>query len=250
MRAARAYGEARREGRVLDGVCVDPPHGFRISEALAIYGGEAAVATECLHCPANVLADANSAAVAGCYGLLPLPEDPAVVHEAIEQATHAAYGSINWSLVCPATQPRWYGLWIDSPLWAEHLLVRYLILSAAVIKDATCRRAVAELLLAFNVAYEANVPLHVRLYPRGRLEGNWWLLVAHCPRCKAAWHDERSRRCSVCGYAGNAAPVKRRRARGRRPYVPLSRLLGTDEAAAFLVRYEVFRRQPRLTDQA
>ena len=39
LRAARAVSDARREGRVFEGLCVNPPDGFRIDDALAVYGG-------------------------------------------------------------------------------------------------------------------------------------------------------------------------------------------------------------------
>src|SRR5262245_21282712 len=72
LRAARAVSEARREGRVLDGLCVQPPDGFAISDALEIYGGEQVVEQACGECPANAARMALGEEWAGCYGLFPL----------------------------------------------------------------------------------------------------------------------------------------------------------------------------------
>src|SRR5204862_6701031 len=55
LRAARAAGDAGLEGRVFEGLCVSPPSGFRIADALAIYGGLSAIEQACRDCPANAL---------------------------------------------------------------------------------------------------------------------------------------------------------------------------------------------------
>jgi hypothetical protein len=241
LRAARAVSDARRESRVFEGLCVDPPDGFRIDDGLAIYEGLAAVERECGGCQANALAELVPQTLAGCHGLVPLPEDPRPIHDAVERGIEAAYPGIDWNGLCQVTKPRWYGLWLNSPPWAEQLMVRFLVLNAAPITDERCRAAVAELLTALNVAFNADCRLHVELYPGGRVEDGWWLLNPHCPWCKAAWSDSRSTECNCCGYVGHAAPETKRRARGRRPYFPLDRLLGKEAAADFLVRYEEFR---------
>src|SRR6478752_1969051 len=69
LRAAIALNAARREGRVFEGYCVAEPLGFRIEEALAIYGGLEAVERTCGSCPANALARNWRRAVAGCVGM-------------------------------------------------------------------------------------------------------------------------------------------------------------------------------------
>lgn len=244
LRAARAVSDARREGRVLEGLCVQPPNGFRISDALAIYGGEAAAGEACGRCPANALAQENPGALAGCYGLVPLPADAASFHAAIEAGIDAAVGGQRWSQAFPATRQRWYGFWQASPLRGELLLAAFQALTSAGIDD----RAFRELLRGMSVAYSAGCSLHARLYPPGRVEGPAWRLAPHCPECQAQWPEARSRQCGVCGYAGHPAPEKKRLARGLRPYFPLARLLGEREAAEFLLRYQAFR--ARRPDQA
>ena len=251
LRAARAVSHARREGRVFEGLAVDPPNGFRIDEALAIYGGEEAVRRACGDCPANALAGddhplfregptSESPQLAGCYGLVRLPDDPTRFHAAIDQGIARSYGTIPLENLCPVTKPCWYGLWLDSPLDAEHLFVRYNVLAAAPLDDAICRLGVAELLIALNVAFNAGLRLHVRLYPPGQVDETWWRLVPHCPRCCASW-TQTAARCGVCNYVGHPTQNRKRRARGTRPYFPLDRLLGPERAAELIVRYESFR---------
>lgn len=249
LRAARAVSDARREGRVFEWFCVEPPNGFRIEDTLVVYGGLPAVERACSECPANALAEMDSGALAGCYGIVALPDDPTTVHQAIEQGIERAYPSVDWSGICVVTTSRWYGLWMESPLWAEHLLVRFCVLEATAIENDVTREGVRRLMVGLNVAFNADCRVHVALYPRGRVEGTEWQLVTHCPRCKAEWGDDDERHCSVCGYAGSPAPDVKRKARGTRPYFPLERVLGSEAAEAFFVRYEAFRAQQRLPHQ-
>jgi hypothetical protein len=249
LRAARAVSEARRDGRVFEGLCVEPPNGFRLDEALAVYGGAEAVERACDECPANALAEDEADALAGCYGIVAMPENPSAVHDAVERGIGRAYANTDWSELCAATTPRWYGLWMGSPLRAEQLLVRYRVLEAAVIEDEVTRDGVRQLLTGLNVAFNADCRVHVAMYPRGRVEGTQWQLVPHCPRCKASWNDVDPRHCNTCGYDGYPAPDMKRKARGSRPYFPLERLLGKEAAEAFLLRYEAFRVSQRLPDQ-
>lgn len=241
LRAARAVSDARREGRLFEGFCVDPPHGFRIDDALAIYGGAQAVELACGECPANALAEIEAGTLAGCYGILAMPDDLTEIYAAVERGIARAYPNSAWSDLCVATTPPWYGLWIDSPLQAEQLLVRYRVLEAAAIKHEAARDGVRQLLTGLNAAFNTDCRVHVALYPRGRVEGTSWRLGPHCPRCHAAWNDPNSRRCFVCGYEGHPASDRSRKARGLRPYFPLDRMLGAEAAQEFLVRYEQFR---------
>jgi len=250
LRAARAVSDARREGRVFEGVCVDPPHdGFRLDETLAVYGGAEVVERACGKCPANALAEADAGALAGCYGVVPMPDDPTPIHDTIEQAVGWPYRNADGSGLCAMTTPRWYGLWMNGPFKAEQLAVRYRVLEAAAIEDEVTRHSIRELLTALRVALNAGCRVHVALYPRGQVEGTWWRLVPHCPCCKAPWNDLRPRHCNVCGYDGHPAPDMRRKARGSRPYFPLQRLLGAEAATEFLLRYEAFRTGQRSPDQ-
>jgi hypothetical protein len=245
LRAARAASDARRENRVFEGLAVDPPHGFRLNEALAIYGGESAVAAACRACPANCVSSptlrvghASELMYAGCYGLTPVGQHVSI---AVEQAIeHMGLASEVVNSFPPST-PRWYALWINSPLSMQQLAVVGPLIAAVGLSDLAAGCA---------TALSANLPLHVRLYPAGKVEGTWWRLVAHCPRCKGAWPGERSRQCRVCGYVGHPAPDKKRRVRGRRPYARLDHVLGAGESTEFLARYFDFQMQQQPPDRA
>jgi hypothetical protein len=194
LRAARAASDALAEGRVIDGLALAPPLGFRLADALTIYGGAAALEQHCRHCPANV----SESGWAGCFGMTPLPPHD----EAL------------------------YRLLIESPLSHEQAA-----LLGKLLAEQESSSPLAELCRALDVTCKGCVPLHVRLFPRGRVEGMWWRLDPHCPRCKAPWPTGR-KCCGACQYVGHPAPDKKRRARGTRPYYPLDRLLGTARASA------------------
>jgi hypothetical protein len=237
LRAARAVSDARREGRIFEGFCLDPPYGFRIEEALRLYGGEQAVEQNCRGCPANALARFDAASLAGCYGLVPLPDDPRPVHEAVERAIAEAVSEADFGQLFPRTSPPWYGLWIESPLSSTRAAALARILTGAIGGGSTIA-TFGELIAALEFAAETPRPLHVRLYPPGRVLGPWWRLVPHCPRCAGGWSEAAVRKCTICGYAGSPAPDKKRHARGRRPYFPLARLLGEQAATKLLERFE------------
>jgi len=246
LRAARAVSDAQRDGRVFEGLCLDPPDGFRIDEALAIFGGEAAVRQACGDCPANALAEAQPSTLAGCYGILALPDEPSPFHAAIDRGIAEVYGHLDWSRFFPETRPGWYGLWQCPFAEAETLLDLFLVLSAAQIQQQPMR----DFLLALNAAYNIGCRVYVQLVPPGRVDGPWWRLSPHCPRCKAVWTGAGRPACRVCGYIGHPAPDKKRHARGRRPYFPLDRLLGAQQAAETLLRYEAQRKRPESPDWA
>jgi hypothetical protein len=191
LRAARAASDALVEGRVVDGLALDPPLGFRLADALAIYGGEAALTQHCRGCPANTN-PAPSPEWAGCFGMMPLPAHDDGLYRLVMES--------------PLLQPQLHGL-------------------AEALEGLGEERSLAELRRALDVAREIHLPLHVRLFPAGRVEGTWWRLEPHCPRCKAPW-SAGANRCGVCQHAGHPAADKKRRARGTRPYFPLDRLLG------------------------
>jgi hypothetical protein len=208
------------------------------------------VAATCRECPANCRPPSNRTSrvgpisepvYAGCHGLVPLPADAGESHKAVEQAIDQLGLGDAIAQLFPRASPRWYSLWIGSPLAAEQLEAVALLVAAVGLTDlaAGCSAALA-----------ANLPLHVRLYPPGRVEGTWWRLALHCPRCKGGWSGEQARKCHVCGYVGHPAPDKKRRARGLRPYARLDRVLGAGQSAEFLARYFDFQAQTRSQDRA
>ena len=240
LRSARAVSDALEEGRVFEGLCVDPPNGFRMDDALEIYGGMTAVRRHCLACPAN----ARPAGFAGCFGMLPVLEG---FHESVESFFDRIAGKYE-GLFFP-TNPRWYGLWTQALLGrAQHACLLELFESPEM--AAMDRRETAELRAGLQIAMARELPIHVTLFPPGSVEGPWWRLAVHCPRCKAVWSVTKARECAVCGYVGHPAPEKKRHVRGMRPYVPLASLLGEEEAGRFLIKYGAFRKQRESKDRA
>jgi hypothetical protein len=238
LRAARATSDAIREGRVFEGLCLDPPYGFRITECLELFGGLTAVQAACHGCPANAVARHDERSLAGCFGLVPLP--PGIEHSVNGMSVGDAF---------PATNPPWYGLWMRSPIEpaAAEQIGEVL---ARLNTDSTSAHPFAELKAALQTSCEQRRPLHLVHYPPGQVEGRSWRLVPHCPQCKAPWGNAKSRVCTVCDYVGAPAPDKKRQARGRRPYFPLDRMLGPAAAQALLLRYAAYRGQQAPPDQA
>jgi hypothetical protein len=237
LRAARAVSDARREGRVFEGFCLDPPTGFRIEEALRIYGGERAVEENCSVCPANALARFDPATLAGCYGLVTLPNNSRPVHDAVEQSIATIDAQCRIGQLFPISTPRWYGLWMESPLAGARAGAVAKILSGAMHAEPAADQSFDELIGALEYAAATSRPLHVRHYPPGQVTGPWWQLVPHCCRCHASWNDASARKCTACGYIGHAAREKKRHARGRRPYFSLDRLIGEQAAAELFARF-------------
>lgn len=250
LRTLRAYSEGAAEGRVFEGICVEPgdnplkrvsTNGFQVEDALSLYGGLAAAEAACGDCPANALQKENPFRLAGCFGMVGLPPEETEVHTAIEEAIDRLNMRANVAANFVVTRPAWYGLWMRSPLDAPRALLLKFILRSAGGTDPSFAHAMNQILLGLSAAYEHNLPLHVRLYPRGAVSGVWWNLVPHCQNCHAPWPDAQCEQCHVCGYIGNPASPPKRRARGTRPYWPLERMLGKERAAEFSARYHDMR---------
>ena len=247
LRAAQTYSVARAENRVFEGLCIDEPLGFRVDHALAVYGGQAAVEVACRGCPANALAATESGSLAGCFGMLPLPDDNESFYAPFDRAIDEANRRSQYAALFPSTRPRWFGIWMESPLNVPRIELMLGVLRcdevAASLGDEGNRFA-----LALEACVRHGLPLHGQLYPRGEVQGNWWHVAPHCRRCRTA-RDAGSSHCPVCGCVGELDPGRKRRARGTRPYFPLARILGESAAAAFLQRYRQFRQEGLGQDQ-
>jgi hypothetical protein len=246
LRAVRATAEAFRDGRVCEGFALAPPRGFHIDRTLAMVGGLDAVQRACSGCPANMLpgpaiADAQYSRLAGCFGLVPLPVD-------IAERTSDNVWDLREHFA--ATSPRWYGLWMASPLSAEQAVAIGPPIARLAEDLAKGQPAIAAelrlLVRACRAAAEANLRLFVQLYPPGHVDRGWWRLSPHCPRCQGPWTGQlpsepgrspKARECPACGYVGQPAPDKKRRARGPRPYLLLDRILGEAGACELLAKF-------------
>ncbi len=228
LRAARAASDAIQEGRLLEGLCVSPPYGFRLEEALTIFGGRAALDSACPTCPANARSSILPGAWAGCYGLLPLTLSTPELESRL--------AGISAILDREQAPPVWAKLWMHSPLepeQAEQIARLFTACGFSELGDEF-----EELRRGLTAAANWKTPIHVVAYPPGRAEDGWWRLARHCPRCKSVWTASDQRRCEVCGYRGPPAPDKKRRVRGRRPYVLLQRLMGETAVRDLLRQYE------------
>lgn len=213
LRAARAVADARAEGRVRDGLAVsaDGALGFRIADALALYGGEARVGECCGACPANARAAHVVPSYAGCYGLLPLPE-PREEFLARTLKFPRAH-----ELFPPTTWP-WYGWWAQSPL--GHPQIEYLqqtIGELARCAEFANHQALQELAAALATCKARQLTMSAQLFPSGAIQERWWLLDPHCGHCRAPWKMN-GNHCAMCGQTQHPAAAKKRRVRGTRPY--------------------------------
>lgn len=219
LRSARYTAEARAEGRVDNDLATssDGTLAFRVSDALAIFGGETLVRETCAACPANALSAIRSPSYAGCYGLFPVPEP----REAFWQRTQ---NSARDNQLFRPTQFLWYGWWLQSPLSAAQLTYLATNLSAISSEpEFAGDAALRELTLAAQVCVQQNFALSVQLFPRGEIDGLWWNLVPHCEICKAEWQAGDSR-CEMCGQTRFPASPRKRRVRGTRPYRPIAEI--------------------------
>lgn len=213
LRTARCAAEAIAAGRVRDDIAVSPDGtmSFRLSEALAIYGGEDSLIKNCGSCGANVLAGRLTPSYAGCYGLLPMPEPRG------EFLVRTQKFPRNHQLFAP-TQYLWFGWWLKSPLsydQTEYLAGAFRTLSGE--PAYATNQSLQELAVALQICVRHKLQFSVQLFPAGQIDGLWWNLVPHCGICHAPW-EPGSTSCAMCGQSRHPASPKKRRVRGDRPY--------------------------------
>jgi hypothetical protein len=213
LRAARYTAEAIAEGRVQNDTAIsaDGTMAFRVSEAVAMYGGEGALAQYCHTCPANALNGRLNPSYAGCYGLFPVPEprDAFLTRTQKFPRNHQLF---------PPTQYLWFGWWVRSPLGKEQ--TEYLAQVFHTLRGEPAyadNQPLQDLAAALQLCLTNKLPLSVQLFPAGRIEGTWWNLVPHCGICHAPW-EAGSTLCTMCGQSRHPASPKKRRVRGIRPY--------------------------------
>lgn len=242
LRAAQAASLALAEGRVHEGIAIRGEYGFRVEEALAFYGGPAALQATCCACPANanIAASAESApsppsTFAGCFGMVPLPELASPCYQQLETEFLKALPKHGqpalWPNLLKATQPRPHGLWLAEvfPATLTSALAEALQHVAPQFPshpDAS-PSAVYHLIDALHKAHQFRLPLHLNFFPSGTRTKTLWCIPATCPVCHVAWSATAPGICSVCHFEGHPFPFQQRRARGNRPYFPLTRLKRT-----------------------
>ncbi|WP_425613440.1 hypothetical protein NA78x_003272 [Anatilimnocola sp. NA78] len=218
LRAARYVAAATAEHRIQDDIArsADGTQGFRVRDALVIYGGEDALRTCCESCPANAISTLQQPSYAGCFGMLPIPEPSA---EFYAQLTDSPAG------LFPQARINWYSWWITSPLRAPQIVFlarQFRLLSSR--PQWLANQPLHEFTAALNACEQHQLSLSVQLYPAGEIDGPWWLLDPHCAVCRAPWQTEEGK-CRMCGQSRHPAASKKRHVRGSRPYRPIEQII-------------------------
>lgn len=245
LRPLRAYSEAIARDRVFEGICLDRPStdlssepavkGFPLAEIVSVYGDEVLIDETCNACLANV-SEGCLGSLAGCHGCLLVSDLKAPVDNAIQELSLSCVGNKVTSLDAQSYEQGFYGVW-TTPIWYGTQLSHAINLFAIVERDANPdNEQLLRFVTTLRRAAQYDLRVHVKLMPQGRLEGKWWHVVEHCPRCRAEW-GTRARHCNACEYVGNPSPARKRHARGTRPFVPLARVVGDQRVTSFLDRY-------------
>jgi hypothetical protein len=269
LRAVRAVSDARHERREFEGLCIarsagelaipshaasgveaaspastrqSLPQAVRVTDALQLFGDASTIEHACRDCPANAEQRVDPQSWAGCYGIVPLPQDAPAFHAAIHSAIDHRQASDILSQSFRATQPAWYGLWLRTKVDpASAKVLTPIIQAAAASLEMATRPIDTSALRAFarglTVTATTDLPMNVSLYPRGSVIGRWWQLEPSCPNCRATL-SEPATHCPVCTWSGRQGTPPKRRSRGTRPYRPFSDIVGPAEAEALLERYQ------------
>jgi hypothetical protein len=214
---ARSYAIGYQERRVFGDICITttrfgngidlelPVGGFAINNALAPSGGVSGIRAACDACEANVIHD-DKRGLVGCHGSVYVapgsPELEAGIVEAIERTGAGA----EMAKAFVETSPRWYGLWINSPISPQSARLLHQVLVAGGI--ASVARDGEAFVLGLHAAAEHRLPMHVNFHPPGHLDLGIYTVFPHCPRCKAEaelprWrgtYPREKRQCRVCGH--------------------------------------------------
>lgn len=222
LRVLRSYADAVAENRCQAGICInaEQERGFRLTDVLSAYGGEKLIASQCGTCPANTLRNRPQGNFAGCFGWLILTDE----HREELSQIHARY----------------HTLWLDSTPDADTLEEHARLFQKLTERFPDSAAYYDEYQQAIRLALASGCSLHWQFVPAGSTDGITWTIHAHCPRCRAAMAVD-ARYCRVCEYHGHPEPARKRKARGQRPYTPLTKFLGEAGAAEFLRRYRVSR---------
>ncbi len=244
LRPIREYSLAKEEGRIFEGICVEPSvtverkldqnaTGFRAREVLETYGGLEAVESTCAACPAN-LPTRYGQGLVGCHGWLEVDSLGKRFHEVMDDVVSRRCLSGVFSNRFLKTTPWWYGLWVNSPIQPNEAKIAMQLLEEVASRGFW--QVLDGLVSALRASATKQVPIHVQLSPRGHADNDGWLVFAHCPRCKAELSDT-PHICRTCGRNGQAIAPRLRNTRGSRPFWKLGRFLGGNEVIPFLQRY-------------
>lgn len=108
----------------------------------------------------------------------------------------------------PPTNPRWYGLWIESPLTPQQCSLLWQIFARMADKVPRYRERLESFLHALQLAAQNQATMHVEFSPPGHVDFGMVTTFVHCPRCKAEgpfkrWQEsypDTPIACLVCGH--------------------------------------------------
>ena len=209
----RAIDDCAARGDLYDDVCVTsvchyqdhsaPNGGFRVSEAVAPVGDLVAARRTCGSCPANGL----NPDLAGCCGMISFHPDDPHLDEVMCFLIESLRLRERFERAFLVTKPRWYGLWVNSPLTLDELDILRRIIPDASIR----RRDVRQFQQACALALAHDIRLHVKLPPPGLTHLGMHATLAHCPRCRKAcpeaWDSTRPGRPHKCAACALEYPV-------------------------------------------
>jgi hypothetical protein len=215
LRPLAAAGLAIAEGRVVGGACIahscdESRYQFDLIEVLSFYGAAGPEEVPCRRCPLQE----EMSPFPQCLGWVTLEG----VRETLLEAIEAAASELGDGAAClPATTPRWYGLWAESPLTGKRLAAAAAILEAALKRLPSPASSLEELIRAMRRAEAQNLPIYAALTPPGVIRGGRWLLPGHCGYCGVV-RAPRQRVCKVCRRMDRWRSGEKRRIIGIRPY--------------------------------
>lgn len=254
LRPLQAYSDAVAGNRIFEGICVDrlptepsaklPAMGFPITEIFNAYGEKAFISKTCGDCPASS-EDDSLVQLAACHGCFLVSELKATINKVVEERQKDFADREPPILRQRAVKQGFYGLWLK-PSWSGAMLSRTLDLFVAVERSAeTVDPDFQRFVAALGRAKRHQLTMWVKLMPAGKVQGRWWHVVQHCPHCRAEWETGIGR-CTICGFDGKPSPMRKRHAKGTRPFIPLDMILGV-EHAEFLKRYAHYQLDARQT---
>ncbi len=189
-----------------------PKSGFNLTKRMDQYGGLKAVSQMCAACPANVSKN-PAETLAGCWGYTCKwnPETESLFDQFLFEHNLQDVYKDNFYV----TAPRWFGLWINSPL--SKTQCEFLIKALSSLKKGRPGIFIPAFDDALKCSIESNIELHVEATPPSHVDKGWKTTYAHCPSCKSVCKKARRWRlvsikqykCTVCGKTYNPSLTKR-----------------------------------------
>lgn len=201
------------QGEVLDDIwitshtlngSIEIPNGYIVSKTFAEYGGLSLVESQCHVCPANTRLHPDFKGLAGCTGTFFYAAGSKELDDWINDLLEHQQLKDRFDIAFLQTNPRWFGLWTESPLNSEQCVLLDILFRelAKEEKDPSDQRDIQSFLSALGISINRKIPLNVTMSPPGHAGLGLRLTYSHCPRCKAyARPLEGEQQCEVCNYS-------------------------------------------------